>query len=330
MTPVVAVEIAPARPADERKLFALLRACSRALPAGACEEAGSSQQEPAALARVNWDASGSASVTVRLRDGEHDLARELSFSSGDPELQRWRSVGLIIATIVDELRVQSKTEQAATGQGGSSAAGTGDARPTATARAAPPPRPAAAQAAALPGPSVDIQQRRRRAAMVRPNSFELGGSGGSGLSGGGLRGGAYARGAHDIAGLPAFASVRIAYLTSPSSPPSLTWTELGIGGGFQLTGRYFRFESGLNVQLVRVSASARSPLTAVMDTRASWLPGVALQLSAVWPARSLLAVRLGGWGSRLAREVVVTNAGQEIGRLLPFNWGAEGGARLAF
>jgi hypothetical protein len=155
--------------------------------------------------------------------------------------------------------------------------------------------------------------------------------GGTGLAGGALRGGVYARGAHDLAGLPAFANVMLAYALSASeNPPSVTWTELGLGGGFYFEPAPVRLELSAELELVRTSASARAPAGNAIDSGGRWLPAAGLGVHVVWPARGPLSLLLGARGEWSAREVTVTNAGREIGRAPAYSVGALAGVRFTF
>ncbi len=293
-------------------------------------------ESPAAVASVAWDRDGNALLTVRLRDAEHDLTRELSFDRQDPELQRWRSAGLTIATIVDELEVRREEEHAAAAAESADTNGRGEAARLAEKPAAPPP-PAAAPAAKPPQTAKLVAAPKRspaRAPFASATHLELGGLGGTGLAGGIWRGGVYAGGAHDLAGLPAFANLTVGYLLSARGntdlTPSVTWTLWGLGGGFYWVASPFRFELNAELNLVLTSASARATASNAQDTGSRWLPGAALGARGLWPARGPLAIVLGARGDWTAREVVVTNAGARIGRVPAYKVGFLGGMRFSF
>lgn len=263
---------------------------------------------------------------MRLPDSQHDLARELAFVGTDPELQRWRSVGLTIATIVDELQMQrAEAPSVAAAPAKGAAAGS----------AANAPAPAPAKPAALPDSHTRLNAPAPRRDTAAPQRFlgssqlEIGGLGGTGLVRGALRGGVYARGARNLAGLPAFANVMLAYtLSSSQHPPSVTWAEIGLGGGFYWEHSPIRLELGAELELVRTAASARALSSDAIDSGERWLPAANLGVHAVWPERGPLSVLLGVRGAWSAREVVVTNAGQEIGRAPAHSVGALFGVRF--
>jgi hypothetical protein len=328
MTPIIAIEVAPAESTDARSLSALLRACSLALPVGSCESA--SDGEPAsplwATARVTWDDTGNAVVTVRLASEQRELSRDLRFVPEDPPLQRWRTVGLTIATIVDELEVRREAETAAM-----SVPAPEEASPPSSVPA-PPAHDAPAQTPTMHAedkPFVSASKPQPTGSYPSSTAAEVGGVAGTGLARG-VRGGIYARATRDVAGVPALARLRVAYLLSSSEQPSVTWSELELGGGVYLRLARLRIELDAGVGVVRTTASARSPTSATIDEASSWLPGASLNLHAVWPANASVAGLLGVRGAWLARAVAVSNAGREIARVPAYSVVGVGGVRFAF
>ena len=104
---MVMVEIAPPDP-PAALAQALLDACSSAVRVGRCtlDDPGSSAG-PVVVAIVRWDGAEGrrAHVEVGLRNaGERGWSpRNLDFSAADPPIERWRSVGLTIATLVGDM-----------------------------------------------------------------------------------------------------------------------------------------------------------------------------------------------------------------------------------
>ena len=337
MTPIVVVEVAPAKPANNRELAALLSACSRALPQGSCELRSNrpASEAPLAVASVVWDPDGNVVLSVRLRDAAHDSTRELTFERQDPELQRWRSAGLTIATIVDELEVKQEAEHAAAAAGSTATSAADNAtQPAGSVTKPPAPQskpPSPAETPAAAAPVATGEHTAERAPFVSATHLELGGLGGSGLTGGRWRGGIYAGGAHDLAGMPVFANVTVGYLLSDTGgEPSVTWTVLGLGGGVYWIASPVRLELNAELQLVLTSASARAPGTNALDTNSRWLPGAAVGARGLWPARGPLSVLVGAEGDWSARQVLITNAGQQIGRAPTYKVGFVGGLRFSF
>lgn len=323
MTPIVAVDVAPAEAKDVQSLSALLGACSMALPKGSCETAAEGEPNAThwASAQVTWDEAGNAMVTVRLASERREVSRDLQFAPQDPPLQRWRTVGLTIATIVDELQVRREAEGLAPGEEG---------RASPEPEAPAPPRPTAAEPTRIADkPQFPASKPHPVAPFPSRTAAEVGGVMGNGLSRG-VRGGIYAQATRDVADVPAFARLRVAYQVSSSEQPSASWSELELGGGVYLRLARWRVELDAGVGLVRTAASARAPGGAAIDEASSWLPGVSMSLHGLWPADAPVAGLLGVRGGWLSREVVVSNAGTEIGRVPAYSVSGVGGVRFAF
>ena len=109
MTAAVAVELAPADVASPY-VQALLDSCSMAMHSNATcvlsRDFKAGDRSPA-VAIVAWDGSGrvEARIDVGLsaRQSAQWQSRQLLFSTGDPEVERWRTVGFAIATLVGDL-----------------------------------------------------------------------------------------------------------------------------------------------------------------------------------------------------------------------------------
>jgi hypothetical protein len=123
-SPAVVVEM-PASDASAPYAQVLVDACTGGLRnGGVCVLDAGTGDSSRAVAIVSWDGAqrSAAKIDVGVRRGAHAdwLTRRVTFAASDAELERWRSVGLIIATLV----------------------GSEEARPTATAEAtSPPPAP---------------------------------------------------------------------------------------------------------------------------------------------------------------------------------------------
>src|SRR5690242_7054363 len=88
---------------------ALIESCTRAIRGrGACEmgdravDAGTT----AVVVILSWENAthlvAHLQVGRRVNATQHWLTDTLSFSPGDPEIERWRATGFAIATLVDE------------------------------------------------------------------------------------------------------------------------------------------------------------------------------------------------------------------------------------
>lgn len=324
MGPVVAVEVAPAAP-TQRQLAVLLDSCSAALPSGTCEWAGALAPgtNAAATARVEWASARQVRIEVELADGERaQLTREFTFPRDDPSLERFRTIGLTIATIVDELRAQSAGSE--------------------TAPASEPERPVEAQSAGVAGrqnetavasPPHDVRSgkhgKRAGPGGRRLNAIETGASFGTGLASGTTRIGLWLAAARQLEELPAFARIEVGYaVRTTSGEPSVTWNEFVLGGGFRSSLGEVRADvSGLAL-LARTAAGATHPQTGVTDRADTWLPGFGLAGRVEWPRASPLAATFGVRALAMLRSVTITNAGTEVARIPAYNVGLVGGLRL--
>jgi len=99
----ILVEVSPPAPAPIER--ALLRACTDA----AHVECGSSTVGPDVTleARVTWSSSTTVEVRVTAQDGTRPRSRDIVFRPTDGEMERWRAVGLIVASLVTSDEQQS-------------------------------------------------------------------------------------------------------------------------------------------------------------------------------------------------------------------------------
>jgi hypothetical protein len=111
--PPIVVDLGPDVGAREAQI--VLDACNQAIVSGVCLPDTLASDEPArarAFARSQGARSLTVRIEVRLRSTEQPswLVRELRFAPGDPAIERWRSVGLAIATLVGEGERQQTAE----------------------------------------------------------------------------------------------------------------------------------------------------------------------------------------------------------------------------
>lgn len=328
MGPFVAVHVEPS-PVDPRDLGVLLDACSSALPRGKCYADTTAESEPpAALASVRWVDEWSARIDAHVGGTRSsELRRELTFSREDARRERFRSVGLAIATILDELRVGREPDVAAT----SSAPLPAAALPPPAPPLAPAPPPDRAPYAQAPVDRSSPSGAVPASMPPRFGSVEVGGAAGTGLAGAGARLGGYARASHDLRTLPLYIDLRGSYtVTTSGGVPSMKWLEAGVGAGAHLGVQELRLELGMRALFNRTSATAPDPRTSSDDTAASFVPGVGVDVRGTWPDSSRFAATLGLDSTLLVREIRVTNAGQEVGHVNAYNVGIVAGARLYF
>jgi hypothetical protein len=316
---LVAVHVDPG-PSGSRDVAVLIESCTRALPSGRCyEDAGGAEGAPTATARVSWLDEWNAHIEARVEAaGPGALTRDLTFAHDDAKLERFRSVGLAIATIVDQLEIQ-RTQAAA-------------AEPP---PAPKPPPPASAEVAPTPPPGTPAEDRAApptpTSTEPQPESVEVGGLLGTGLIGRAPRVGLRVRIAHRLLPSPLFVAASGSYaLLATSATPSVSWSDLSLGGGLHFDAASVGLETGASFVLSHASATAPDPATRANDTVTTWLPGLALEARIVWPEGSRLAATMGAEGVWLLKRLRITNAGEEVARVAAYSVGVSGGVRLAF
>jgi hypothetical protein len=312
----------------------LLDACTRAVTHGSCQPAQSELDPSAirAIAVVSWRSPARAEVQVGLKEGKRNawLSRELTFSESDARLERWRAVGLTIATLVGEL-----TEAQPEAQTSERTAG---AKPSEPAEANAPEKPAQPLSRAQPptaagaGP-VPAQSKASADAFAtgRFFSLETGGLVGPGLRGGAWRVGPYLRLSYDLSELPIYAHADLSYAVLLSAAePRMTWLSVGLGAGAFLAVGAARLELEGAGLMRRTGASARHPATGAEDSGGEWMPGLGAAARVGWPAHRQFSLTGGVEGSVLLRGIRVTNAGQDVGSVPPVSWAVSGGFRVSW
>jgi hypothetical protein len=275
---VVVVELAPAD-APPTLADALLDSCSVALRRGTCARADTPEASPAqATAVIVWNG-----LDVRIEVGVQRegrplwVLRELSFSSSDPEVERWRAAGLTVASLVGEVQPWVSTPQ---------------------------PEP--------PPPAAPVQ---RKDELTLRSDANLGVSAlvGPGLSSGGVRVGGKLDAAHRVWG-PAFVMGAVDHSVGlgTSEDLSLAWTSVAASGVYMTdvaSGLELGASGGLVVQ--RTAASTKSEPT---DSGSQWDPGLALGVLAKWPANESLSLRAGVDARQFWRGAEIRVGGEEAGK----------------
>ncbi len=217
--PVVLVEISPPDPPAELSQ-ALVDACSSTVREGKCDLASEAGSSPAsALAIVRWtnEDESEALVQVGVREGTTTnwQSRTLRFIDTDLRVERWRSVGLTIATLVGETAESARK----------TASPKKHPQPTRS-PAPPPPKPAPS-----PEPSRD---GRSRGVPLHRIWVDLGAYAGPGLGGGDFRAGGRIEAGWRPSRLPLFLSPGVGYAIRPEDDQGLSarWLNVGITAGW--------------------------------------------------------------------------------------------------
>ncbi len=103
--PLIVVDMGAAASANQTAW--VIEACSEALSEGRCVPEGSAESSPQAVAIVRVRDAEGRSVRIEIGRRREERAawsvRELEFERADPPAERWRSVGLALATLVGEI-----------------------------------------------------------------------------------------------------------------------------------------------------------------------------------------------------------------------------------
>jgi hypothetical protein len=249
----------------------MVEACTRAIAHGRCalvsETLETEQQESPAVAIVAWDdpRGRTARIEVGLRRTARDSwrTRTIEFAPQDAQEERWRSIGLVIATLTGEATSNSDV-----------------APPPPRLEEAPRPRPAALPAI----PRRSMQAWADLGVVLAP-----------GLDNGAAQRGVDLRAGWAPTAQPLFISVGARFTGSPrdvSTGVSVAWTTLAAGVGVvtRAASDELRFDARLEGIAERIGASVVAS-DGTSDSQSRWVGGARLGLDAAWmPSRFLGAV----------------------------------------
>jgi hypothetical protein len=259
--PIVAVQIAPALPAPALEQQ-LLAACNAGLEHGRCVPARAvADEKPHGIALVSWDGAARVSIEVGLANGDRPVwfARELHFTGSDPEVERWRAVGLTIASLSDDPRYWPAPPEA----GPSSAAGP---------RTGASPIDTAPVTAVEPVPS---------ALAANAATLELAGLGGTGVVSGPLRWGAELRFALPIAS-PFFATGSASYAQASDAAFDVRWFDVRLGLGLALATALDDLGLRVRLELLGENVAVTARRLGASAQASAWVPGASLGADLIW------------------------------------------------
>jgi hypothetical protein len=271
--PPIAIELSPTDAASAEAAV-LIDACSRSLPDRGCRlgrEGGErTESSGVAIVRRRGELRYVIELGLRQRGEPRWVMRELSFKPDDPPAERWRTVGLVIGTLVGEADAAKPAEAR---------------KPPGT----PPAAPAKPAASLHPAPSHD-------ATLPEPRVWlGLDALGGPALDDGTWRFGGDVRAEYRPAssGLMASASGRYELRPRSESGVGVDWLSgsLGAGVAAELGGRVSA-EATLAVVIERIHADVDEPGSGETDEGSRWVLGGRLEVGAMvspWPRFGLWA-----------------------------------------
>jgi hypothetical protein len=282
----------------------VLDACNEVIQNGVCLPEGAAHAEAARATAIARPDESVLSVHIEVQLGPSGegpwLVRDLQFGARDPTAERWRSVGLAIATLVGEGE-QRQAEQA-TAEGTEAAAPREAAPETPAPVSAAPAAPASAsRAEATPSRSVVSSEDRETSGAGPPWAplfIGIGVLAGPGFDDGVWRLGGSARASWTFPeGFQLVTSADYSWRAS-TSEFTASWLSLQAGVGYRL-----RLSERASVavdlrggaQQLRTAARARGETT----SRVSWNPAVALGIDGRW----LVGAGVGIWAAADAQTI---------------------------
>jgi hypothetical protein len=350
--PIVAVEIvAPAQaPVMER---ALLDACSATVRSGTCELASEATDEPRiASVTVRWSDPSERSVRVDVTgvepDGTAVRLRVLTFKDTDAIVERWRSVGLTIATLVGDALAGRPSEEAppqdSSGHADTTANApqntpdehgapvTGASTPVGSPVKLPKQPPSGAHVEAGPPQDTSTAHEVAPSSKATPLPDKLWatvlGQTGPGLDLGAFRFGAAVDVAFRPVAFPVFARVAFGYSSrgTDSRGLSVQWESAVAGGGVVIGTGALRAEPRIGIGIENVHARATDASSGKSDSGNSLGPSFQLGVDGVFQLGHFgLVVSLEGAQKHARTQIFVE--GHDFGTSASTTWAAGLGVR---
>jgi hypothetical protein len=311
--PAVVIEIAR----DDRSsplAATLVTACTEALPAGPCALSGEAMPRAdaaPAIAIVSWSADRRvARIEVARRGGGTSwVTRTVEFQIEDAPQERWRAVGLIVATLVGEAaRAAAVAEKK---------------RAVADLRT---------KAPATPG---ERRVATRKPAWIRHDVgwIDATARAGPAFDDGSWRIGAGLRGSFAPLEPPVFATAALEYATRPGRDAAVTARWFAMSAGFGLTISLDpAVVLGARLELLgeNLHGEAIDEASGISDAGDRWLAGARAGADIAWMPRQWAGVVLGAeaWALRSGAQVLI--GGEPVLRERPLGFALSLGARFAF
>lgn len=292
---------------------ALLEACTRGSRANVpcLLPSEGDATPPAMVAVVTWEGTERRAVQVQV--GAHRTAgpewsnRHLTFNESDAEVERWRAVGLVIATLAGEVF---------------------EAEP---ARALPPePAPKKQPEPARPSPPAAAPDTRSPAWTLQAGAELARGSGNS-LS----AYGASLRITRQLLPRFLFATASARYELEPTTSTgvqlSWAWATLGLGASVPLVGTNLSFEGRVEPALGSARAALAHPAPGT-GAQSGTLFALREGAGLVWWWSEWLGVDVSADAFEISRRTVVRdqNGSRDVARVEPFGWSTAIGLRVGF
>jgi hypothetical protein len=258
--PIVAVQIAPVAPMPVLE-EQLLAACNAGLEHARCVSASAvAGEKPHGVALVSWDGAAHVSIEVGLTNGDSPVwvSRELSFVGEDPEIERWRAVGLTIALLSDDPRFWPEAPEPASV-----------------------PSPSASVPVDVAPVFVEPPVAGERSLEPSGATLELGGLAGTGVVSGPLRLGAELRLAVPISSF-FFVTGSASYALASDTSIDVRWFDARLGLGALLGSPLAGVDVRARLELLGENVAITQERAGESARDSAWVPGVSLGGDVLW------------------------------------------------
>ena len=290
---------------------AMLDACSAAAVQGTCSFASTrAESSETPRASIGWDADHLV-ASLHLSVGGVVSERSLHFRVEDPPLERWRSTGLVAATVVGEARRAKELE--------------------AQVHAASPPSPTA-----QPTPAKKSPPRARPEPLAPPEPpferlvLDLGVLVGNGLDGGSPRAGASTRLGLLIPKTPLLLDVATSFTIRPTDARGLLARWVTVGGGVGIRGALLERTIAIEGRLEGLAEWSGASVTTggIGDSGGRVQPGIGVGVEVTWMFSRMIGLAMGIDGALVPSGTVFRVRGTSFGRSPPEHVAGYVGIRL--
>ncbi len=308
--PPVVIELSAADAASAHA-GVMVAACTQAVADGECQTAVSDPADARAIAMVSWDpARTSVRIELGVKSGGSTrwVSRRLDFRDGDPEIERWRSVGLVVGTLVGEAEQEVERTRVAESP-----------------KPGPTPSPPAARTIDV-SPTVPPPARP----SLPPTRLWLGVEAvvGPALDDGSWRTGAGVLALYDFPRAPVLGVGALRYVARPADDRDVAarWFGLSFGLGLHHAPLpQLRLEVRGEALVERMDASVGGRRR---DDAGRWYPGGRLVLGAGARVGDWVTFVFAGEFTGLSQGTVITLEDEVVGRAPPLTWALGLGVRL--
>jgi hypothetical protein len=300
--PIVVISVASA---DHAHAAALAQACSTAVQSGRCVLSGSEDEprDPEAIATISWDGidQGHVWVHVAVKSAPRTrwLAREIVFREEDSILERWRSAGLAVATLVGESRVEMEDV------------------PSEPIQRVQPNR---SDAGATDHATPSTRELRREWLWLDAGGL---------ASSSPWRAGGWTRATSAPRGWPLAFSAGLDLERAVELENGVALTFAALSAGIALSVSPVR-SVRLEARALGLAEYTRAAVSRPADSGGAWHAGGKVSLDFVWPSDSVASVDVGADAFRLDAGTVIESQQEPLLRLSPWGTRARLGVRFSF